>query len=121
MPIINNFTQDSDYPAISRVPSKSVSFEAPAKNYAAYASETIVKNITIPAVNIVQPVITQYQFAGLASIFTYNMQYFNVMVKAERTSATNVRVTWSIYNKTSVQRAWNGNTYRVDLMLFNIV
>lgn len=120
MPILAKFTRNSDFPAICKLPSVSTSFEAPAKRYEAGEEETITKNITIPPASIVQPAITQYLFTSLSGTMIANNQNFPITVQVDRTSATNMRVRWHIKNTSSVQQYYSGNTYQVDIALFNI-
>lgn len=120
MPVLGNFTQNSEFPAIGKLPSISYTFEMPAKRYEGGEEETSIANITIPSASIVMPAITAYLFTGFGSIYIDRGVRCTVTVKVERTSATNVRITWHIVNRTNLSEYWSGNNYRIDLALFNV-
>lgn len=121
MSVLANFTLNSDFPALMKLPSvPTLTFSVEDHKIAAYATETRTWNMTVPADSFIQPIFTQYLYAGIGGTTIDVKTDVTVTTQVLRTSATNVQVIWTATNSANVEQTCFGNNYRVDLELFTI-
>jgi len=121
MSVLDNFTFNSDFPALSKLPSvPSLYFTTQDHKLAGNTTETKTYNITIPANSIIQPIITQYLYTGFGGTTIQVENNITTTTHVARTSNTNVQVTWTATNAANVEQTVFGNSYRVDIELFTV-
>lgn len=117
---LSNFTINSTYPAAIKNGSTSGNITFPSRSMGAYTEYSVSQNITVASGQIVTPAIKVGSTIYPTSAYSNQTNQWMEQIWIERTSATNVRVTFYVMNIGSSTATHSATTATVYINTFTM-
>ena len=117
---LSNFTINSTYPAAIKNGSTSGNITFPSRSMGAYTEYSVSQNITVASGQIVTPAIKVGSTIYPTSAYSNQTNQWMEQIWIERTSATNVKVTFYVMNIGSSTATHSATTATVYINTFTM-